>query len=87
MDFLCRVINRSILHEKDIDGYGTYVVKHAPFIISKLTEFYSGTYMLFFFFSISRNCTRMVGRKQIFRAQCQHFGKEFIKMGALLIEE
>lgn len=43
MDFLCRVINRSILHERDIDGYETYVVKHAPFIISKLTEFYTRT--------------------------------------------
>lgn len=50
MDFLCSVINRSILHERDIDGYETYVVKHAPFIISKLTEFYIGTYIGVFFF-------------------------------------
>lgn len=44
MDFLSRVINRSILHERDIDGYETYVVKHAPFIMPKLTEFHTGTY-------------------------------------------
>lgn len=86
MDFLCRVINRSILHERGIDGYETYVVKHAPFIISKLTEFYTRTY-IGFFFTINWNCTRMVGRKQKFRAQRQHFRKEFIKIGILLIEE
>lgn len=45
MDFLSRVINRSILHERDIDGYEIYVVKHAPFVISKLTEFHTGTYI------------------------------------------
>lgn len=44
MDFLSRVINRSILHERDIDGYEIYVVKHAAFIISKLREFHTGTY-------------------------------------------
>lgn len=48
MDFLCRVINRSTLHERDINGYETYVVKHAPFIISKLTECCAGTYIGFF---------------------------------------
>lgn len=48
MDFLCRVVNRSILHERDINGYETYVVKHAPFIISKLTECCAGTYIGFF---------------------------------------
>lgn len=45
MDFLSRVINRSILHERDIDGYEIYVVKHALFIISRLTEFHTGTYI------------------------------------------
>lgn len=49
MDFLCRVINRSILHERDIDEYETYVVKHAPFIISKLRKFYTGSYIGFLF--------------------------------------
>lgn len=45
MDFLSRVINRSILHERDIDGYEIYVLKHGPFVISKLTEFHTGTYI------------------------------------------
>lgn len=45
MDFFSRVINRSILHERDIDGYEIYVVKHAPFIILKLTEFHTVTYI------------------------------------------
>lgn len=45
MDFLSRVINRSIQHERDIDGYEIYVVKHAPVIIPKLREFHTGTYI------------------------------------------
>lgn len=43
MDFLSRVINRSIRHERGIDGCETYVVKRAPFIISELTEFHTAT--------------------------------------------
>lgn len=44
MDFFSRVINRSIRHERDIDGYEMYVVKHNPLIISKLRHFHTGTY-------------------------------------------
>lgn len=49
MDFFSRVINRSIQHERDIDGYEIYVVKHTPFIISKLRQFHTGTYIQRFY--------------------------------------